>query len=300
MDGVQTLALLDTGASVSMMGRPLYQKVQQVSRLRLQMQDTPWLEGVGGNSVPTLGHTTVRVGIGDGVYKATAVVSARKERPNFINGADFLAAHNCDLSLRQKLFMIGEQKIQCIPENIRANSAKLKVAKCIQLPPQTEVLVSCKATPGIKYFGTPHAAAQPTNNSWRYAEDGLVIGLSLTAPDSGTHYLPVMNLSDAPRTLYEGARIGEVYSVTSLKQAHEILPVDSQVSDWDSYSDDGVLLVVRTAAKTSAGMGNKLPCHNECLDARLHNTNNNNYASLKHHKSNVNDLLIGATSSQET
>ncbi len=48
VEGVQTLALLDTGASVSMMGRPLYQKVQQVSRLRLQTQDTPQLEGVGG------------------------------------------------------------------------------------------------------------------------------------------------------------------------------------------------------------------------------------------------------------
>ncbi len=41
VEGVQTLALLDTGASVLMMGRPLYQKVQQVSRLRLQTQDTP-------------------------------------------------------------------------------------------------------------------------------------------------------------------------------------------------------------------------------------------------------------------
>ena len=33
VEGVQTLVLLDTDVSVSMMGRPLYQKVQQVSRL---------------------------------------------------------------------------------------------------------------------------------------------------------------------------------------------------------------------------------------------------------------------------
>ena len=78
-----------------------------------------------------------------------------------------------------------------------------------------------------------------------------------------------MNLSDAPRTLYEGARIGEVYPVTSLKQAHEMLPVDSQLSDWDSDSDDGVLLDVRTAATTNAGTGTKLPRGNERLDARL-------------------------------
>ena len=48
-----------------------------------------------------------------------------------------------------------------------------------------------------------------------------------------------MNLSDGPHTLYKGAQIGEVYPVTSLKRAHEMLPVDPQVSGWDSYSDDG-------------------------------------------------------------
>ncbi len=73
--------------------------------------------------------------------------------------------HNCDLSLHQKLFTIGEQEIQCIPENIQANHAKPKVARRIQLPPQTEVLVSCKATKGIKYVGMPSAAAQPADNA---------------------------------------------------------------------------------------------------------------------------------------
>ncbi len=38
-------------------------------------------------------------------------------------------------------------------------------------------------------------------------------------------------LESAPRILYEGARIGEVYPVTSLKQYREMLPVDSQLSD---------------------------------------------------------------------
>ncbi len=79
----------------------------------------------------------------------------------------------------------------------------------------------------------PHAVAQPADNSWRYAEDGLIIGSSLTAPDSGTHYLSVMNLLDAPRTLYEVSRIEDVYPATSLKQAHEMLLVDPQLSDLE-------------------------------------------------------------------
>ncbi len=66
--------------------------------------------------------------------------------------------------------------MQCVPERVfRANHAKLKAARRIQLPPQTEVMVCCKATKGIKYFGTPSTVAQPADNSRRYAEDGLVI-----------------------------------------------------------------------------------------------------------------------------
>ena len=52
----------------------------------LQMQDTSRLEGVGGNPVPTLGPSTVGVGIGNGVYKAIVVVSARKEGPKGRHG----------------------------------------------------------------------------------------------------------------------------------------------------------------------------------------------------------------------
>ncbi len=49
----------------------------------------------------TLGHAEVNGEIGIGVYKVAAVVylSVTRQRPNFIIGADFLATHNCDLSL---------------------------------------------------------------------------------------------------------------------------------------------------------------------------------------------------------
>ena len=70
------------------------------------------------NPVTTLGHVEVEVGIGTGVYKAEGIVSARRERPNFIIGANFLAAHNCDLSLHKNIFTIGEQGVHCIPEGV--------------------------------------------------------------------------------------------------------------------------------------------------------------------------------------
>ncbi len=100
----------------------------------------------------------------------------------------------------------------------RKSHTRLKLARRVELPAHSEVLVSCKATQSIKHFGTFCAVAQPASNSWRYAEDGLVIGSSLVTPDKATHHKPVMNLADTTRTLPEGTRLADIYPVESIKR----------------------------------------------------------------------------------
>ncbi len=70
--------IFDTGASVTMMGQPLYQKIQQSSPLCLQMRDTA-TQRSRGNPMATFGHTEWRC---TGPYMATVVVTVWKERPN--------------------------------------------------------------------------------------------------------------------------------------------------------------------------------------------------------------------------
>ena len=88
----------------------------------------PRLEGVGGNPVPMLRCAEVKVRMAEGVYKTPVVVSARKERPNFFIGAEFLAAHDCYLSLRQKLFTVGRNSVRCLSERVKTSHARLKLA----------------------------------------------------------------------------------------------------------------------------------------------------------------------------
>ncbi len=54
-----------------------------------------------------------------------------------------------------------------------------------------------------------------------------MIGSFLVAPDKAIHHIPVMNLSDATRTLHEGTRLGYVFPVESLRQVQEMLWMDS-------------------------------------------------------------------------
>ncbi len=110
---------------------------------------------------------------------------------------------------------------------------------------------------------------QPANNSWRYAEDGLVIGSKLTMPDLGMYYLPVMNLSDKPRALPGGTRIGDVYPSTSLRQACEMFLADPLISDWESDDHDELLLDMRRTTATGSKNQGVRPRSNLRMDPRM-------------------------------
>ncbi len=66
---ISTLALLDTGATCTMIGRPLYKTLHAVQPLRLKKDEDLRLEVIGGGAAPTLGTATVQTGIAGGSYK---------------------------------------------------------------------------------------------------------------------------------------------------------------------------------------------------------------------------------------
>ncbi len=111
----------------------------------------PQREGVGANPVPILRCAEVLAGVAAGVYKTPVVV--RRKSP--ISGDDFLAAPNCGFLLRHKLFTVGRERVECFPEGARVSHARLKLARRVELPLHTELLVSCNATRVINTLGRP-------------------------------------------------------------------------------------------------------------------------------------------------
>ncbi len=98
---------------------------------------------------------------------------------------------------------------------------------------------------------------QPTNNSWQYTEDGLTIGLYLVAPDTATHYIPVMNLSDATRLCINETRLGMVFQVKSRKKVQEMIWVNHRLSDCNSENDE--LLDVCTSSTEVFSINKGIP-----------------------------------------
>ncbi len=233
---VATMARLDTGATCTMIGRPLYELVQAAQPLKVKQDENLRLEVIGGGAAPTLGTATVRIGIAGGSYEHEIVISANRENLNCILGSDFFCQHDCELSMRKQQFQV------CVPEPSRGAIAGLKTARRVELPARTEVIVLCKPTRASSWLQWGAAVAQPCSDQWRYAEDGLVIGSALKTPDQSETVIPVMNLTDEPRTLYRGTEVGEAHAVTQYDRVEGQLPIMSRYEcDSEDSEDEGWL-----------------------------------------------------------
>ncbi len=73
---VATMALLDTGATCTMIGRPLYKTLQDAQPLKVKQDEDLRLEVIGGGAAPTLGTATVQIGIAGGPYEHEIIISA--------------------------------------------------------------------------------------------------------------------------------------------------------------------------------------------------------------------------------
>ncbi len=228
-----------------MIGWPLYETLHAVQPLKLKADEDLHLEVIGGGAAPTLGTATVQIRIAGGTYEQEVVVSANRENPNCILGSDFFGQHDCELSMRKRQFQVGDRQVRCVSEPERVVKAGLKIARRVELPARTEVIVPCKPTHASSWLQRTAAVAQPCSNQWRYAEDGIVIGSALKTPDRRETVIPVINLTDEPRTLYRGTRIGEAHVITKCDNMEGMLPgttcdfEDSEDSEDEGWLRDG-------------------------------------------------------------
>ena len=129
-----------------MIGQPLYEILQAAQPLKLKEDEDLRLEVTGGGAAPTLGTATVQIGIAGGSYDQEVVLSANWENPNCILGSDFFRQYDCELSMRKQQFQVGDRQIRCVPEPAHVVKAGLKMARRVELPAWTEVIVLCKPT----------------------------------------------------------------------------------------------------------------------------------------------------------
>ncbi len=157
-----------------------------------------------------------------------------------------------------------------MPELERVVKTGLKIARLLELPARTEVIVPCKPTHASSWLQRTAAVAQPCSNQWRYAEDRIVIGSALKTPDQPETIIPVMNLTDEPRTLYRGTQIGEAHVITKCDNVEGMLPMTTCiVEDSEDSNDEGWLRDGRVKYRPKATLQGRAAFRPVSVDPRM-------------------------------
>ena len=98
INGVTTGALIDSGASTSVLSKSIYLAMPKDNRSALR-PDNIRLRGVGNSVMIPLGRMEVDIGIAGKLYPIEMVVSSVDETAGCYLGMDFFSAYRCDFGM---------------------------------------------------------------------------------------------------------------------------------------------------------------------------------------------------------
>ena len=135
----KTIAILDTGADISIMSEKLYKKLPKHVVGNLQASRLPEITGVTGHKLTDLGSVKVKIELG----KAQCTVNfeiIRGISRNLLLGSDLLGQTKAKLDYEQRTLKIGDETILLQRKADTKNSCALvQVNQKLQVPALSEV-----------------------------------------------------------------------------------------------------------------------------------------------------------------
>ena len=185
INGVATGALIDSGASTSVLSKSVYRAMPNSARSAVRA-DHEIIRGVGDSVMTPLGRMRVELEIKGVIYPLEMVVSSGDETAGCYLGMDFFDAYGADCSLRDGVFTIGDTSMRLRKERLQDQCARVRVDTPVTIPARSEMHVSCVTDAKAKNFGTPLAAVEPWDAYGRLAQDHLYVGACLARPSVST------------------------------------------------------------------------------------------------------------------
>ena len=121
--GVITGALIDSGASTSVLSKSIYMAMPKQTRYVMRPDDI-LIRGVGESVMAPLGRLNVDIGRADKLYPIEMVVSSADETVGCYLGIYFLTAYGCDCSLRDGTFTLDGKTTRLRKESPQDHCAR--------------------------------------------------------------------------------------------------------------------------------------------------------------------------------
>lgn len=211
VDGVRTLALVDTGAAISVMSHKFCRSIRKVTTRPSGFS----LRTASAQHIQPVAACTARVLIQDAIYTVEFLVLASCSY-DLILGWDFLSHNHAVIDCARalvELSVFSEAPSAHVPA---PGDSKLVVTADTDLPPHSAVIVSvsCAALPDATVLFTPSDTFRRRHNT--------SLPFAILALHQDNPGILVCNPNSGPLTLYRNETLGHVQPV----DADVIVPLD--------------------------------------------------------------------------
>ena len=206
INGVQTYALLDTGAACCLLSKSVFEAMpRSLHPINSRPRD---MKAVGNHTLSTIGDLVCDVTINSKHYAIDMVVSSENETIGCILGMDFLQDHDCELALKTGHLFISNMKIKLRRESATNTIARIRLESDVTLPPRPELAVSGRPEAMTKQLTSLYSCVEPSPTMYRLAKQQILTGCSVVQTDARYVAVPLINTSDDTRVLRKGTVIG--------------------------------------------------------------------------------------------
>ena len=216
--GKKTPLLVDTGASVTILGSKFISELGEENRPKMEPVDLE-LVAANGNEIPLMGECEIDFHIRNLVLPQKVLVADIEF--NGVLGLDFMSTHCCDVLIPKMCLRIKGQDLPCFRLCTSAKPAYSRIAilEDITVPPESEFIVHCRAIDPISM--DPKALVEPSCSFMENHE--LLVARTLVNPLLGEIPVRIMNLSDHEVKLHQHGIIGtieEINDISSIQGEH--------------------------------------------------------------------------------
>ena len=201
--------LIDTGSSVSILARRIFQRISRVNALKVR-EFTERLVLADGSQLPVHGVIDLPLAF-EGITVEHPVIIAEIES-DMLLGIDFIKDKRCELSYGEGVFRVEDTSLELFEASGQLSACRITAENTVILPPHSEMIV-----PGVvqKRSDLPRCAITESVTSLK--KEGVLLGRVLVDPTKRVVPLRVLNPGDSTVVLPKDANLAIASPVTDVR-----------------------------------------------------------------------------------
>ena len=178
---IPVLALVDTGASVTMISRTVYESMNR-EKYPLLCSEQSSVSGVGGGKVGLMGSIKGEFQIAGGTWPLEVYVSQRQEPVSCYLGMNFFQDYGVEFRLKTGEFVINGKTVPMQREGRRIGfCARIKVDRDVYIPPRSESIIQGLAERTHHNAAGQWGIIEPGLSARALQEMGVTVGSAVTS-----------------------------------------------------------------------------------------------------------------------